>query len=421
MNPLPGKLVVIVLIALLGNWDMAKPAAKKAKPVKLTADQKKQVAGNTEFALDLYHQLQKELGKKGESSNLFFSPYSISTALAMTYGGARGETEKQMAEVLHFFPEQERLYRAFAALQKTMNEDTETRGYQLHVANALWGQKGYGFLPAFLDQTQKYYGAGLEELDFVSATEAARQTINSWVAAKTHQKIKDLIKPGVLNALTRLVLTNAVYFKGDWANPFKEKYTKEAPFYLSAEKSAPVPLMFQRESFGYAEYPEVQVLELPYTSDELSMIVMLPREADGLAKLEQSLTAKTLTQYLAKLRKKELLVYLPKFQLTCEFGLKTMLTAMGMRDAFNVRQANFTGMTSRDELFISAVIHKAFVEVNEEGTEAAAATGAVMSMKSAPLPPPVFRADHPFLFLIRDTRTNSILFMGRLVKPEAVK
>ena len=421
MNYFLRKVIVTGLAAIFGIQNMVSMGAKRPEPAKQPTDQQRLVAGNTEFSLVLYRQLLNEFGKKDKDFNIFFSPNSISTALAMTYVGARGETEKQMSAVLHFLKDHERLHRAFAKLQNTLNADDENRDYQLHVANALWGQKGYGFLPEFLDRTQKYYGAGLQELDFVSATEKARQSINKWVEDKTKQKIKDLVKPGILNALTRLVLTNAIYFKGNWASQFEEKYTKEAPFSISPDKSVPVLLMYQKAKFKYAEYDDVQILELPYKSEDLSMIVMLPRQADGLAKLEKSLTPKTLREYLEKLRKREVRVYLPKFKLTCEFGLSKILAAMGMPDAFNVRNADFTGMTAGNELFISAVLHKAFVDVNEEGTEAAAATGVVMQLKSAPRPVPVFRADHPFLFLIRDTRTDSILFMGRLSNPQAAK
>jgi len=411
--------------------------AKRSESQEIPRDLKMLVAGNTEFALALYRQLRQDLGKENEEWNLFFSPYSISTALAMTYAGARGDTETQMAKALHF-PQaglfksgslmnrtilppwsRERLHNAFAQLGKELNGEGKERGYELHVANALWGQKGYEFLPEFLRLTQKHYGAGLQEVDFIRAAEPARLGINKWVEGKTNQKIKDLIPSGVLNSLTRLVLTNAIYFKGDWKHQFKERLTKEAPFYVTVGKTVRAPLMLQREEYNYAEADDVQILELPYKSGQLSMIVFLPKTRDGLEKMEKSLTPDTLKDHLKKLRTTDVIVHLPKFKLTSEFRMKKILSTLGMRDAFSPLKADFSGMTKKEKLFISAVLHKAFVEVNEEGTEAAAATGVVVGTTSVPLPPKEFRADHPFLFLIRDNQTESILFMGRLTNPNA--
>ena len=367
------------------------------------------VDGNTTFALDLYNSLREQEG------NLFFSPYSISTALAMTYAGARGVTEKQMAGVLNFTGDQDQLHSVFAHLQTQLNAEQEKGDIQLNVANALWPEKEYSFLRDFLDLTNKHYKASLISVDFKNTPEQARIQINKWVEQKTNNKIRDLIKPGILNSLTRLVLTNAIYFKGDWAIPFKERSTHDAPFWLSNDKSVTVPLMSQEEDFRYGKNESMQLLELPYAGDNLSMIVLLPNEVDGLPALEAALTQDNLASWLKLLKKRELRVFLPKFKMTAEFSLAHTLDAMGMPDAFTPNIADFSGMTGTKELFISAVVHKAFVDVNEEGTEAAAATAVVMQLLSYSDPPPEFRADHPFLFLIRHNPSGSILFLGRII------
>ena len=370
------------------------------------------VAGNTAFAFDLYSQLRTQEG------NLFLSPYSISTALAMAYGGARGETATQMAKAMHFGLAQEKLHPAFAALESGLNAVQQKGQVKLAVANSLWPQKGHLFLPVYLDLCRINYGVAVTPLDFARAAEPARQTINAWVEDKTNRKIQDLIKPGTLNAVTRLVLVNAIYFKGNWSSRFDKQLTKAGPFHVSAGKTVETPMMQATKEFRYAESPEVQALELPYAGDDLSMLVLLPRDANSLAAFEQSLSPDKLYAWIRSLRSREVQLWLPKFKTTSEFSLNQTLTALGMTDAFTGR-ADFSGMDGTNDLFISAVIHKAFVEVNEEGTEAAAATAVVMETKGIHIPeePMVFRADHPFLFLIRDNRTGSILFLGRIVDP----
>jgi serine protease inhibitor len=370
------------------------------------------VKGNAAFALDLYGELSDEEG------NLFFSPYSISTALAMTYAGARGDTEKQMAQVLHFTLPQCRLHPAFASMEAALRAIQEKGDIELRVANALWPQKDYVFLEAFLKLTEKYYGSAITPVDYKTAHEAARRTINAWVEEKTNGKIKDLIPEGVLDPLTRLVLTNAIYFKGNWATQFDKKLTENAPFHLLSGASVETPLMHQKQTCGYAEFEGLQVLELPYVGDALSMVVLLPKEVDGIAELEHDLTAENLEKWTTQLRKQEVSIFLPKFTMTSQFQLAKTLASMGMPDAFNM-SADFSGMDGTKDLYISAVIHKAFVAVDEEGTEAAAATGVVVSLKAAPRPATVFRADHPFMFIIRDNVSGSILFIGRVVDPTA--
>ncbi len=365
------------------------------------------VGGNNAFALDLYARL------RGEEGNLFFSPYSISTALAMTCAGARGETAAQMQKALRFSLPEDRLHPAFAALARGL----KPRGCELNIANRLWGQAGYAFLDPFLKVTEDCYGAKLEQLKFAGGTEAARQRINAWVERKTKERIIELIKPGILDALTRLVLTNAIYFKGDWARQFKKDATRGAPFTLRDGGKVRVPMMYQKAEFAYARHGGLHVLDLPYAGEELSMFVLLPDEVDGLPGLARSLSLDKLKRWLRSVHEEKVQVYLPKFKMTSEFQLNRVLASMGMPFAFDAVRADFSGMDGTRSLFISKVIHKAFVEVNEEGTEAAAATAVVMRLRGAPMPAPVFRADHPFLFLIRDNRSGSILFFGRVVNP----
>jgi len=374
-------------------------------------DTKNVAEGNNAFAFDLYEKLKEVEG------NLFFSPYSISTALAMTYAGARGNTEKQMGTALHFTLDQKRFHPAFACLEAELKAVQEKGDIELNIANALWAQKDYVFLREFLDLIQSNYGTVLNHVDFKRACEAARKKINAWIEQKTKDKIKDLIKPGVLNALTRLVLTNAIYFKGRWESQFKKDRTKESPFWLSIDKSVEVPMMTQKRQFRYMESDNLQILELPYVGDDLAMIVLLPRKIDGLAQLEADLSMENLNMWIDHLRKRKISVFLPKFKMISQFRLSETLASMGMPDAFG-GNADFSGIDGTKDLFISAVIHKAFVDVNEEGTEAAAATAAVISLTSAPsTPPPTFRADHPFVFLIRDNHSGSMLFVGRIVNP----
>jgi len=401
-----------ILVSLVADMAFGgKKGPMKHAPV--PREQAALVKGNTQFALDLYGKV------RGKEGNLFLSPYSISSALAMTWGGARGQTAEQMAKVLHFGLVGEKVHPAFGALTKDLNEGGKKGNYELSVANALWVQKEFKFLKDFLDLNEKYYGAGFKNVDFRGATEKARQTINAWVEKETHEKIKELIKQGVLAPNARLVLTNAIYFKGQWALKFKGEATKEAPFSLSADKIIDVPMMTQTDSFGYTEFDDYRALELPYKGEALSMIVMLPNKADGLATFEETLDVDRLEKCFASLSRQKVEVSLPKFTTTAEFSLADPLKKLGMDDAFDPYKADFSSIDGKKDLFIQAVVHKAFVDVNEEGTEAAAATGLVVGALSRPMPPPAFKADHPFLFLIRDIRTGSVLFIGRIVNPKA--
>ena len=377
------------------------------------ADKEIVVEGNNKFAFDLYSQLKEEDG------NLFFSPCSVSTALAMTYAGARGNTATQMADVLHFTLSQERLHPVFSELTQNLTADPERNSYQLAIANALWGQSGYEFYKEFINITKDYYDAGFKEVDYKDdrERERSRQKINLWVEDKTNDKIKELIKQGILTSLTRLVLTNAIYFKGNWVLQFNPEQTRNSLFTPIEGQEVDVPMMNQTAEFNYSENDILQVLEMSYAGDELSMIIFLPKQASGLKKVESLLTVEKMESWLATLRKQEVIISLPKFKMTSEFLLNKALVSLGMVDAFTMK-ADFSGMTPDPVgFYISKVIHKAFVDVNEEGTEAAAATAVFMLKRAAPMPKPIFRADHPFIFIIRDIQTNSILFLGRVTDP----
>ncbi len=406
MKLLPSLVIPCLALLLTAQAAETKPVA--------AADQTAAVAGNSDFAVALYGQLRNQNG------NLFFSPESISTALAMAYAGARGDTASQMAKALHFTLPPEQLHPAMGALLSDLNATHD--GYQLSLANALWAQQGYTFLDTFLALLKTDYGAGLNQVNFKGATEAARLTINRWVEQKTQDKIKDLLQPGSLRADTRLVLTNAIYFKGDWQVQFDKAQTKDEDFYLSQAQTATVPLMHREGGFNYLDGGTFQALEIPYKSKELSMIIFLPKDRSGLPALEQSLTAANTQQWLRQLTPvSKVVVTMPKFKMTQQFELGTTLAAMGMPQAF-ASSADFSGMTGHRDFAISEVIHKAYVDVNEEGTEAAAATAVTMralAMRAPEQAPPVFRADHPFVFLIRENRSNSILFMGRMADPRS--
>ena len=407
-------LVSILAVCLVAGAASARRAAKAPDP-HAAAKAKIAEAVNT-FAFDLYGEV------RGGKGNLFLSPYSISSALAMTYAGARGRTADEMAATLKFpadwLAQADRIHVAFAHLNSDLN--AEGKPYELTVANALWGQKGYGFLKDFLGLTERHYGAGLHEVDFARNTEGARKTINAWVEKKTRDKIKDLIPMGGVQPLTRLVLTNAIYFNGTWMHPFEKKRTKDADFLVTAAEKVTVPMMYQSEHFRHADCGTFQMLEMPYKGRELAMVVLLPKQKGGLAALEASLSAKMLAERIAALKHERVRVYLPRFTMTWRVLLAGVLKKMGMPLAFSAGKADFTAMNGgKEPLWIDEVIHKAFVDVNEEGTEAAAATAVMMLGAAAPSEPVVFRADHPFLFLIRDTRSGAILFLGRVMNPKA--
>ena len=372
------------------------------------------VSGNQDFAFDLYQVLSKKEG------NLFFSPYSISLALAMTYAGAMSETEREMAETLHFTLSQERLHEALNALDillesRSEGAGDEEAGFRLNIANAIWGQEGYEFLPEFLDILAQNYGAGLRLLDYVGDPEGSRTTINDWVSDQTEDKIKDLIPPGVIDAMTRLVLANAIYFKANWMHQFEERDTSDGMFTLLDGSQVSVPMMFQAETFRYMEGAGFQAIELPYVGDEMAMVIILPVGGEFEA-FELGMNAKTLDQIVNDFDFVSLELTMPKFEYESEFGLSKALADMGMPTAFG-DGADFSGMDGTRNLYIQDVIHKAFVAVDEEGTEAAAATAVIIAEMGIMVPEVEMTIDSPFIYAIRDLETGSILFLGRVMDP----
>ncbi len=371
------------------------------------------------FAEALYSQIQSQTGGSG---NLFLSPSSISTALAMTYAGARGETATQMATALHYTLDANTLAGDFGSLLTDLNSAGQGN-YSLSVADALWGQQGYSFLAPFLNLVQADYGGGLHQVDFENAAETARQTINNWVAQQTNNKIQNLIPQGAINSLTRLVLTNAIYFKAQWATPFNSNFTQNAAFTLGTGGQVQVPTMHDTNCYGYMQSDGYQVVELPYAGNRLVMDVLLPTNT-GLSGLDASQLPADLNGWLQGLTTQQVAISLPKFQITTpSINMTQSLEALGMTDAFEPGIADFSGMTSADQLYISSVFHKAFIDVNEAGTEAAAATavvtGTLLAVGTGESSPVIFNADHPFLFLIRDTQSGSVLFMGQVADPSS--
>jgi serpin B len=370
------------------------------------------VRGNSEFALDIYHKIRCNDG------NIFFSPYSISTAFAMTYSGARCETQKQMAVVLHFSLDACQLHPSFSELQAHFQKLQENSPFRLNIANALWVQKGYELLQDFLELNQKYYQANLLSLNFYDDPEGSRIKINGWVEDKTEGKIQDLLPAGTVKTITRLVLTNTIYFKAEWQHTFSPHKTKEQDFWITPEEKTKVQMMSQKERFGYFENETFQILEMPYIRQDLSMVVFLPKKKDGLPELESKLNTENIAKWSSSLTRQQVNVHFPKFTTSQNIDLKRNLKALGMVDAFT-HNADFSGIEPKKELYITDALHKAFIDVDELGTEAAAATAVSVGVTSMPPPKvvPKFRADHPFFYLIRDNKTSSILFMGRLTQP----
>jgi serpin B len=371
------------------------------------------VKGNNAFALNLYNQIKDNKG------NIFLSPYSISSAFAMCYAGARGNTQQEMAAVLHFPEKQGQLHNDFANLNLGLKEIQKNGYVELNVANSLWAQEDYDFLPEYLAISQKYYDAKIGNVDFRHDTENTRQRINNWTEEKTNNLIKEIIPRGILHPeVTKLVLVNAVYFKGEWLVKFEKESTRNAPFWVTPEQSKNVSLMCLQEYFEYGEDVDTQVLVLPYKGSDLSMVILLPKNKGDIKNLEDNLTMEHINKWINATQRQETLVYLPKFTIGFSSRLKEYLTALGMNNAFIWPGADFSGMDGTKWLYISEALHKVWVKVDEEGTEAAAATSVIMRFGGAPSDSPkVFRADHPFIFLIKDNHSGNMLFMGRLNDP----
>ncbi|XP_005149985.2 serpin B6 isoform X1 [Melopsittacus undulatus] len=374
-------------------------------------------AANTAFALNLL----RKLCENRNGQNLFFSPFSISSALSMVLLGSKGNTGAQIIKVLSL-KKAEDAHNGYQSLLSEIN-DPNTK-YILRTANRLYGEKTFEFLSSFVELSQKSYHAGLEKTDFMCAWEDSRKQINSWVEEMTEGKIQNLLAAGILNSLTRLVLVNAIYFKGNWAKQFDKERTEEVPFQINKEETRPVQMMCRKAMFNMAYIWDLQtkILELPYVGNELSMIILLPDAiqdgSTGLESLERELTYEKLIDWFSPqaMECREVMVSLPRFKLEENYDLKPFLRSMGMLDAFDIGKADFSGISAGSELVLSEVVHKSFVEVNEEGTEAAAATAGVMMMRCAMIVED-FTADHPFLFFIRHNKTSNILFCGRFCSP----
>lgn len=416
-------MVALIAIVSAGLAACAQPASgevvksdrqRETLPDVQPADLTAQVDGLNGFAFDLYQAL------KDADGNIFYSPYSISVALAMTYAGARGETESEMAETLHYLLPQDRLHPVLNRLDQELNQrgqgasGKDGRGFRLNAVNAVWGQQGYQFMDTYLDVLATNYGAGLRLVDFVSAAEESRKTINTWVSDQTEGRIKDLIPQGAINKLTRLVLTNAIYFNAAWQHPFEENMTAEGDFHPLNGSAVRVPMMKQTASMRYAEGNNFQAAELPYDGGELSMLVLVPKSGQ-FDPFESALDWELVDGVISDLAACRVALTMPKFEFNSSFSLKSKLVEMGMPVAFSDK-ADFSGMTGNHELSITDVLHKAFVSVDESGTEAAAATAVVAGVTSAPPAPPVeLTIDRPFIFLIRDIPTGSIIFAGRVL------
>jgi serpin B len=364
------------------------------------------------FAGDLFARIKSEKG------NVFVSPFSIETALAMTAAGAKGDTLKQMQSVLRLPADADD---RFGKLLGTINPAGVKQPYELATANAIWAQKGMPWREEFINRVAGPYASAFKQVDFRTAPDEARKECNAWVEKKTHEKIKNILNKGDVQTSTRMLLANAIYFKGTWTTPFVKAATADAPFFLADGSKATVPLMYHSGHYSYAETSDAQAVSLPYKGNDLSMLVLLPRKPDGIGKLQDSLTGASLAEWTGKLKPEPAVrVYLPRFKAETRYELGKTLAAMGMPDAFDANKADFSGMQSGPEkLCIGFVIHKAFVDVNEEGTEAAAATVVGVRTASAVMSTPkVFRADHPFLFAIVHNATKTALFLGRMSDPK---
>lgn len=365
------------------------------------------------LAVEMFGQLDKT-----DSGNLFFSPYSIASALAMTKAGARGKSDKVLAKLLHLSGERKAADAGYASLRSAIEDVTQQGGHELRVANHLWCRTGWRVQHEFVETLKSRYAAELSLLDFGKPDDAAK-TINDWVRVKTAEKIPSVVGPEMFDDETRLVLASAIYFKGVWRQPFNADATRQQEF-QTPDKVVETPMMYEHDDFGYAEDEGLQILEMPYSPGATSMVILLPRKTGGsLEKIQQALSFDQLKKWMDAIRSREVKVHLPKFKFDSRYDLKEVLSRMGAGNLFDRHEADLSAMVEGERLFLQFLVHAAFVDVNEEGTEAAAATvgGTGGGAFGEPPPVPVFRADHPFLFLIRDVRTGCILFIGRVVDP----
>ncbi|XP_072267901.1 leukocyte elastase inhibitor-like [Pyxicephalus adspersus] len=374
-------------------------------------------SANTQFSFDLF----RKLSESNSTGNIFFSPISISAALAMTFLGAQEKSAEQISKALHFDGVND-VHSNFQTLNAQINKKAGS-AYTLNLANRLFGEKTFDFSSDFLSSLQSLYQAKLGTVDFLTAYEAARQEINAWVSEQTRGKIPEVLSQGSVNSTTKLVLVNALYFKGDWAEKFNAEQTTEAPFMLNKNEQKTVKMMYQKKKFPFNYVPEIncRILQLPYVEKELSMIILLPDciedDTNGLQKLEKELTFEKFQEWTHpdNMYPIDVNVHLPKFKLEDSYKLKSVLSSLGMVDVFDASRADLSGMSGSKNLYLSEVVHKTFVEINEEGTEAAAVTAGIAMM--CMLREEEFNANHPFLFFILHNETKSIMFAGRYSSP----
>jgi serpin B len=409
---LPGLLLAAALCGCSTNPGTEAPALPRAgRPVD-PADRAAAAEAGNRFAFDLQ-------GKLDAEGNLFFSPLSVFTALTMTSAGARGATAAEMTHTLHHALDAGRLHPAVAALFADLGSDGGQDRPRLYLANSLWAASDAPLEADFTNLMKENYAAGVHPVNF-RAPEEARRAINAWVAGQTHDQVRELLQSGDVTADSRLVLASAIYFKGRWDHPFAAGRTQPGPFRVAADRTVQVPFMHQTQHFRYGEdaAPALQLLEMPYSGNTLSMVVLLPREVGGLAAVEKGLAGGALAGWLGRMGTQEVAVALPKLRLSRRYDLKPPLMALGMPSAFKTGKADFSGMSPEKDWYIQTAVHQATVDVNEEGTEATAATGVGIAKSPAPPPrPTVFHADRPFLFLIRHRETGCILFLGRVADP----
>ena len=406
-----GITAIIACGLILGCRAKPPAAVPEVPPDVPAADLKALGDGNSAFAVDLYKQLAATPG------NIVVSPYSISSALAMTYAGARGRTADEMKAVLHFDLPADKLHSAFGGVGDSFQTAGKNRPYELNIANALWSQRGMALEPAFLDITGKSYGAGVREVDFLQP-EAARGTINKWVGEQTNEKIPELLKAGDITRSVLLVLTNAVYFQGNWKQQFDKERTHDRDFEIAPGQKVKVPMMHREEvKVRSSVASDFYLYELPYEGDRWRMIFLLPVKRNGLREVETKMTAKQLTETIAGLNPSETDVAMPRFKFRHSCKLKDQLAKLGMPTAFAESAADFSGIIKPTQLFIDNVIHEACIELDEKGTVAAAATAVVMAQRSNRGPSHPFHLDQPFLFILHDSLTDTILFLGRVSDP----
>ncbi|XP_070603251.1 serpin B6-like [Erythrolamprus reginae] len=408
---LPGFIAALTMFPSSQTFTVTAPPAQDTTPASFEDVSE----ASSIFAIKLFRQFSA----RDHRSNLLFSPLSAYSALDMVSLGARKNTEKQMLKVLS---KDEMANQTSEKLISDLNKpDTN---YSLCLVNRLFGERSYDFRASFIESIQRFYRAGLEKLNFKQASEDSRRHINAWVKEKTSGNIQDLLAPGIIDSLTKLVLVNAIYFKGNWADKFNKNHTQEQPFWISKNESKPVQMMFNSATYNIGYIPDCRtsVLEIPYTNNEMSMTILLPDQIEdnsaGLEKLEREITYKKLMDWInpKNMFPRKVDLSLPKFKLEEKYDLKPVLRSMGMTDAFDEGKADFSGMSTNKDLFISNIVHKSFMEVDEEGTEAAAATGVITAVKTAPLASQ-FKSDHPFIFVVKSRSKNRMLFMGRYASP----